>query len=418
MNNLAIQKLAKILRCPLETLDELEEKAKGITGKKGVLEKIFEENQLIIKNRLERLGLSSDSSSEIIYKSLLRKIAQDDQILLQQLGNISLAHFEDLKKIVSFIKIQLPKLTGYFLKESKARELFLQEPPPNTLKALGYQNAEEMLEKEDLFEIFASLRFLENNEWLNQVFFKQYENLKPEDFEERQVEIRILDPKWVDLAKKFVEKKYHNLSHLKEFGMIFIIPTILNIPGEILRMISLLFHYYYEVKFYSDIFQSYSQDLDFALKIIKILKGEPIKEKLPATKKLRWLVIQQYLAKHDENDWRLFLPHINPEVLHWQKAEEELIKLGEKIDGLKEDFRFWENLDWVGDYFLNENQQETLISFNMIDLIMSLVKEKEMIKYLYHHQEALWNKIFEEYFGEENLEKLIKENLLRGYFEI
>jgi len=49
---------------------------------------------------------------------------------------------------------------------------------------------------------------------------------------------------------------------------------------------------------------------------------------------------------------------------------------------------------------------------------MSLVKEKEMIKYLYHHQEALWNKIFISYLGQEKVEAIVKENLLKGWFEI
>jgi hypothetical protein len=46
---------------------------------------------------------------------------------------------------------------------------------------------------------------------------------------------------------------------------------------------------------------------------------------------------------------------------------------------------------------------------------MSLVQEKEMVKYLYHHQEALWNKVFSSYYGEDEMERLIKENLIRGF---
>jgi len=72
----------------------------------------------------------------------------------------------------------------------------------------------------------------------------------------------------------------------------------------------------------------------------------------------------------------------------------------------------------VGDYFKDEIGEEVLVSFNLVDTVMSLVKEKEMIKYLYHHQEALWNKIFSEYFNQKKLEKFAQENLLKGYFEI
>ena len=44
--------------------------------------------------------------------------------------------------------------------------------------------------------------------------------------------------------------------------------------------------------------------------------------------------------------------------------------------------------------------------------------KKELVKYLYHHQEALWNRIFIEYMGEDQLEKFCKNYLLEGYFEI
>jgi hypothetical protein len=49
---------------------------------------------------------------------------------------------------------------------------------------------------------------------------------------------------------------------------------------------------------------------------------------------------------------------------------------------------------------------------------MALVKQKELIKYLYHHQEALWNKIFSEYFSIEELEKLSKDYIVKGWFEV
>jgi hypothetical protein len=116
------------------------------------------------------------------------------------------------------------------------------------------------------------------------------------------------------------------------------------------------------------------------------------------------------LAKDDENDHRLFLPHVNPEAFHWDKAEDSLAK----IEGLD----FWKDLDWVGDFFKIETGGEVLVSFNLVDTVMSLVMEKEMIKYLYHHQEALWNKIFVSYFGQEKMEQLIKENIIKGWFRV
>ena len=139
---------------------------------------------------------------------------------------------------------------------------------------------------------------------------------------------------------------------------------------------------------------------------------------MPSSPKSQWLIIQRYLAKEDENDWRLFEPHVNPEAIHWRRAESLLAKAGDLADGFSADLAFWQNLNWVGDYFKDETGAETLASFNLVDTAMSLVMRKELIKYLYHHQEALWNRIFAEYFGEEKLEELIKENIVKGWFEV
>ena len=223
------------------------------------------------------------------------------------------------------------------------------------------------------------------------------------------------------LARDFIKKKYHNVSHLKELGVIFVIPLALDIAGETMRNFSLILHYFNEIPFYSSLFEKFaaSANGNFAQNLISLLRGDVFDRKLPDFKnKIRWLVIQRYLAKDDENDWRLFAPHINPEALHWQRAERLLSKAGKDFDGLSADLIFWQNLGWVGDYFKDDVGIDVLASFNLVDTAMSLVQEKELIKYLYHHQESLWNKIFTEYFGEEKMEEIMKENIIKGWFEI
>jgi len=438
--NQSIEKIAKVLRVKQEDLAVLEQKMEKATGKKGVLEKIIARNQEIINQKLQDLGLNANSSSKEVFSALIKKIFLADKVFVEKFGGVSISNINDCQRVLDAIKESQEKLIGFFLKKNKAAELLRKEPPINIVRALGYKNIEEALVKEDIFELFAALRFIEDGDWLNNVFFKQYESLTPDDFEERGVEIKVLSAKWAKAAEGFVKKKYHNISHLKEFGAIFVIPVALNIPGELLRMVSLVMHYYHEVKFYSDIFRNFSGEADFAAKLIQTLKGSTIENKPAPSDKAQWLVIQQYLAKKDENDWRLLTPHINPEAIHWRKAESGIVKLGQSLAGLEEgDFEFWEDLDWVGEYFLSgkggqpasatsfaeatEVKKATageaeLVSFDLVDVVMSLVKEKEMVKYLYHQQEALWNKIFSEYFGEEKMEEIIKSNLLKGYVEI
>jgi len=57
-----------------------------------------------------------------------------------------------------------------------------------------------------------------------------------------------------------------------------------------------------------------------------------------------------------------------------------------------------------------------LISFDLFDNGISLLQQIGFeSKYLYHQQEALWNKVFVEYMGEEALNKAMMDNLDKGY---
>ena len=231
--------------------------------------------------------------------------------------------------------------------------------------------------------------------------------------------MRSLSQKWVGVAQTFLKKKYQNISHLKELGYIFVIPVELGMLGEVTRMFSLALHYFFEVKFNSELFEKFaSEPATFGKNFASVIKVEIIDNRPPETDKLRWLIIPRYLARYDENDWRLFEPHISPEALYWKKAEDALVNINKVLKDVYVNFLFWQDLDWVGDYFKTKTGIESLVSFNLVDAIMALIREKELEKYLYHHQESLWNKIFIEYFGEEKFEKLIKENFIKGYFEM
>ncbi len=419
--NHCVEHIARILRVDKNVITDLETKLNKATGKAGVFEDIYNENEKLLDNRLEVLKLSYQSSASEVYNALIGKVRVDDAKLFEAMGIFSVRVPDAAEKIAEFVSRMHKPNKGLFLKKEKAAQLLAAEPPKKILAALGYKNVEAMLQKEDLLEVFSALRFLEDSEWLNGTFFKQYENLKPDDFEERPIELRALSSRWIKAAEKFVAKKYHNVSHLKEMGVIFIIPIFSGIPGETLRLVSLLLHYLNEVEYYSELFQRYQSDEKvFANNVISLLRGDVLEKRTPellvGSENPRFLVVQRYLAKDDENDWRLFEPRINPEALHWQRAEEQL-RVVNNNNG-NGGFKFWAGLGAVGDFFPTEAGVDILVSFNIVDTVMALVREKELLKYLYHHQEALWNKIFIGYFGEEKLRKISQDNILRGWFEL
>ncbi len=415
----SIEKVAHILRTDKDYIYSVEKRLSQFTGKKGVFDRIIYENEVRIKDRLQKLGLSEDAHAKEVYDALIGKVESHDVWLCERTGSNKCSVPQDFLNAIAIAKkvLKIPK--GYFIKMEKAAELLKKTPPTKIIAYLGYRTVEEMLAKEDIVEILAALRFVEGNEWLNKSFFPQYNSLTPADFEDRAVEVRVLSEKWAKFAKIFVMKKWHNVSHLKEFGILFVIPTSLGISGELLRMLSLIFHYSHEIPFYSEIIKTLAEHpKTFVEHLLSLLRGDTLDKRLPENDSVQWLVIQRYLAKDDENDWRLFVPHINPEALHWHKAEDDLEASASSFGELGRGLNFWRDLDWVGDFFHDEMGNDILVSFDLVDTVMGLVKRHEQVKFLYHHQEALWNRIFIEYFGEAQLEEYCKKFLITGYFEL
>jgi hypothetical protein len=156
--------------------------------------------------------------------------------------------------------------------------------------------------------------------------------------------------------------------------------------------------------------------------MISLLRGDVLSfkdfEKISQGRDNYFLIVQRYLSKLDDNDQRLFLPHVNPEAFHWLAAEKEIVTLEKWLPKFQNSLDFWDNLSWVGDFFKDESGIEVLVSFNIVDTTMSLAMEKVMVKYLYHQQESLWNEIFFRYFGEEQIRKIVADNILKSYFTI
>lgn len=411
------EKIAQILKTKEEVILELERKMEKITGKKSIIEKIISENDMYVDLILKELHIHKNPTASEVQNALIKKFKKDDQKLYEILRKPDGFTAEGSKTLLNFARelAQIPDL--FVLKKDVAREMIKKNPPPNVMSALGYSTPQELLMKEDFDQLFCSLRFIETNEWMHQNFEAAYSDLKVSDFEYRPVRLIVLDQKWLKIAEKFMKKKYHNVSHLKEFGIIFIIPLKIDTPGETLRLFGLLLHYFHEVDFYSRLFQKYSTRSDFVVKLKSLLRGDVLEGKSMDLEKANWLIVQRYLAKDNENDPRLFLPRINSEVIHWEKAETDIARFAHRF--YEYDLTFWANLDFVGDSFRENGMGAGLIGFNMLDVTMGLVMEKQEIKYMYHQQEAMWSKIFFEYMGGmDRAEEMVIENFEKGFISL
>ena len=409
-------KIAKILRTSPQVLLDLDAKMSAITGQEGVIVDIAKENDVLVERTLEELGLTRESSAEEVFSAFVDRLAHLDKHLHELLDKPDLTKMSVMcgKLCEAAFQVYTPP-RGLFIKREKAIELLEKYKPENLCEYFGYSSAHELIDKEGFASVVGALRFTQSSEWMHKFFEDAYSDLKPEDFEERAVELKVLDTKWLDVADKFLKKKYNNVSHLKEYGVIFIIPLKIDTPGETVRLFTLILHYLHEVPFYSSLFRKYFNDPDFSSKFKSLLRGDVSEGPLPDGGKVSWRIVQRYLAKDDIKDPRLVEPHVNPEAEHWFRAEDDLNRLSRMFQEVgRLNLGYWKGLDFVGDFFKDKNGEDKLVSFDLIDIIMSVVQKGE-VKYLYHQQEALWNKIFVEYLGREKMNQLIEENIINGF---
>jgi hypothetical protein len=403
--------LSKILEVSPEFLAELDREMTNVTGKKNILDKVAEENEALINKTLGLLNTGERKSEHV--RMILREVSfLHEKFFLEFLEIIEgKTRFEKAANIAR----KIAHVTrGIFLKKKLAEEFLLKREAPNLLNYLKCKNMEEVLARYDVFEVWSALRFVETNEWMHQTFDEIYKNLSPDNFEEREIQIKVLNEEWREIAEKFVAKKHHNVSHLKEFGIIFLNPIAENIPGKFLRDFALILHYFHEINFYSKMFLKYLDYPDFNQKFKSLLRGDvnEIKD-IAQLRKSIWLIVQRYLWKENPADTRLFLQRVNPESLHWARGERDLGLISGV--GKKLDLNMWHNLDWVGGVF--SDGEDEIVSFDLEDNVMSAVSfaEGKNEYFNYHQREAMWTKIFCEYVGgEENMENILINIFFKG----
>lgn len=382
------------------SLKQLEE----ATGKQGIDTKLIGDIIEKTHQATRTLGLDhGDTAGRELYGALLAKIEAHDEHLAHAIGG---KDAEDVQALLPLIKkavetADVPK-SCWVLKRSVAKEMLRAAPPPTIMKLLGYRSIDSMLKHEHLAEIYGALRFAESPEWLNK-FNEQYKSLKPSDFETREIEFVVMPlDRWGDIAEHFVAKKRHNITHLKELGVIMMLPIKLKtLPGITITAMPLLFHYINEIRLYSAFFKLQQVKKNFGEIFVTTLIADPGKAAIMAGSHVHWRVIQRYFGKL-ENEYHpeIFEPHVQPEDLHWRKAEEALCKIDPELG-------FWRDMDYVARY-----EDGRPIPFNLMDVSVGYCTNAPYEhRVIYHFRESLWNEIFMRYMGKKVLEQQVLRQL-------
>jgi hypothetical protein len=117
---------------------------------------------------------------------------------------------------------------------------------------------------------------------------------------------------------------------------------------------------------------------------------------------IHWRVIQRYFGKlKDESHLEAFEPHVQPEDLHWRRAEDLLYQIDPELG-------FWKDRDYVG----FNTPEGTPVALNLIDVSLAYSNQETYeTRYVYHFRESLWNELFATYMSFPNLEHQILQQL-------
>lgn len=375
-------------------LDQLEKRS----GNKGADVKLSAE--LVEKSAefTKNLGLKPNCSGEELYSALTQLIEEQDAHLAKTIGGTNPTNVDEMVPLAMrrLEQIQMPR-DCFAMKYEKAAQILKERPPQQLMERLGYSSTDELVDKEDLAELFIAIRFTEGPDWLNE-FNTVYETLKPNDFESRPIKlVRFNRAKWGDVADHFIEKKKHINTHSKEMGVVAILaPSATHMKAISLKVITLTLHYYNEVRLYSAYFKLLSKSKNFGKTLSETLIADIPTVKLIEHGHVHWRVIQRYYGKIGEADKHpeVFEPHLQPEDLHWRHAEKILYQIDPEMG-------VWRDMDYVAVL-----KGDDVITFNLMDVALSYANEVPyQDRYLYHFRESLWNEVFARYMSEAALEE-------------
>ena len=375
------------------------------SGKKGVDLKLTAEVIEKTHAATRSLGLdSTDTTDKELFHALDHRVREHNEHLAKALGAAESASVKVLvPKLVLAVEQSKINRRCWVLKRSVAKELLREMPPRGMMKHLGYRSIESMFKNENFAELYTALRFSEGPEWLNKYDELFTSKVQPSDFESRDIEIVIMDhDKWVDLAEKYVLKKLHNVTHTKELGVIVVVPMKqAHMRGLTLKTLPLLYHYINEIRLYSAFFKFKSTQPNFGKTISETLIADTGTGATIANFHIHWRVIQRYFGKIHESPPEIFQPHVQPEDLHWRKAEKSLYELSNEL-------KFWEDMDYVA----NIGRDGNPVTFNLMDVAIGYSNNQSFEhRNFYHFRESLWNEIFIRYMGEPTLKRQILQQL-------
>jgi hypothetical protein len=381
-------------------LNQLEQ----VSGQPAADVRLISEISQTVRSKTNELGLDpNDTTEKELYHGLQSLVQLHNSYLAKAIGSDS---NDPLDKQLTCIYKTLQKLpiskSCWVIKHSSIKRLLKTIPPKKVMKQLGYKSIDSMLKRERMSEICTAIRFMETRSWQDR-FVKSYKKLSPSDFEIRDIEILYLDnKKWKNSADDFIYAQRHNITHLKELGVIMILPIpVKKLKGVVITVLPLALHYINEIRSYSAFFKLQQVRFDFGEILVRTILEDPNVTAKIAGQPLHWRIIQRHFgSSKNKIQPDTFEPHVQIDDLFWRKAEDILYRIEPAL-------KFWENLDYVATI-----NSDNPVSLSLMDNAVSYCNGLEFGQQATgHFRESLWNELYMRYMGYETIEDEVLHQL-------
>lgn len=362
------------------------------------------------RSKIAELGLDpKDTTGPELYAALHQRLGRDEIAVRRALAIDDASTSMDILARVEqcIATLEVPNQC-FALKASVAKRLLKKKVPKNVMKRLGYRSMESMLKHESVAQLYAAALMVEPALW-HKAFKDQYATLQPGDFESRPMVVSLPRSKrWNELAATFVPTAKHNILTFKELGAVIILPLEDAIDGLTITTLLVTLHEMNDIRSYSSYVKLQQVKPDFGVIMQQATLEQPqIAAKL-AGQQVTWQTIHRYYARFKEAyHAEVFEPHVQPEDLHWQNAEDLLAKLAPTL-------HFWQGTQYLS--FLDKNNQP--VSCNMLDMALSYCNKLSFTDRIVHFvRDNLWHELLLQYLNQHNLEEAVQRQLSNNLFE-
>ncbi len=339
---------------------------------------------------LKALGLSvQHTTGPELYAALLHLARRHDGFLAKRLGvddpADTAAALEAVARVANNVRIARDV---WVIKRSVLRKLLKAKPPKKVMKALRYRSVDSMLKREQPEVLLAVMRAVEDVDWQH-AFVERYTSLTPQDFEQRP--LQILHPtsdKWQKIARDFTTRHRHNVLHVKEAGIITILPLpVAKLPGVTLAVLPRVLHYGNELRMYSALFKLAQMRQGFGELVRDAIIDDPAEHVRVAGQAIHWRIVHRHFGRQDILP-QLFEPHVAPEDLTWHTLTEPLIPLEPALG-------FWEPLEHAGAIL-----QGDVVSMHLLDVAEAAVNDLPYEQRTFRHmRRTIWAELYSRYLA-------------------